>query len=129
MATIPRTASPTIKAVPSANRSSIGLSPLLLVAVAVDLKSGGAQSWHAIPVQVPLPGEKLIDRDAVHLDRFLDRDPAAAYGSDDHRFACHRPSLAWTGQLRNKIQQVDRVRSHTGHRPRPRRSCGLLGTF
>src|SRR5258708_14051351 len=39
--------------------------PLLFVRRAINLNPGGAEPWHAVAVNVPFPGEKLIDRQVI----------------------------------------------------------------
>ena len=75
---------------------------------AVDLVARAPQPWHTVPIQVSLPSEKFFDRDAVKLAHLFDRNPAAAHCMDHYCLALHRPALAWSGQVRNKIQLPER---------------------
>src|SRR5438067_8611184 len=71
----------------------------------------------AVPVEVPLPGDKLIDRDVVDLAHFLDRNPAVTHRSDHRRLPSHGPSLSRSGQLRNIAEQVVGAKLHHSRKP------------
>jgi len=50
--------------------------------VAIDLVSRGSQTGNTVAVDVPLPGQELINREIVQPTHLIDRNPAASHGLD-----------------------------------------------
>src|SRR5437868_15007316 len=85
-----------------------GISDLLPrhTGIAVDLVTRAAQAVETVPVDIPFPGQKLVDRNIVQPARLLDRNPAAAHGLDDRRLAPRGPPLSQRRQLRDRKSVV-----------------------
>src|SRR5215469_3515298 len=76
---------------------SAGISAPPSISIAIDLIASAPQTGHAIAVQVALPSQELIDRDAVEPAQFFDRYPIAAYGFNHSRLAPRGPPLSRGG--------------------------------
>src|SRR5438067_1377453 len=85
-----------------------GISDLLPrhTGIAVDLVTRAAQAVETVPVDIPFPGQELIDRELVEPARLLDGNPAAAHGFDDGRLAPYRPPSAQRRQLGHRAECI-----------------------
>jgi|SRR5467141_2639843 hypothetical protein len=60
----------------------------------------------AVPIDIPFPGQELIDRKIVELNYLLDWNPAAAHGLDYGRLASYRPPLSGPRQLGHLAEYI-----------------------
>src|SRR5436190_21498045 len=81
----------TRRVVLSVCRGGPSLAGLPRLGLAIDLTPGGAQTGHAIPVNVALPRQELLDRELVGLADRIERHPAAADGLDNRRLTSDGP--------------------------------------
>src|SRR5437764_14462996 len=79
------------QAVPSVCREGPSLAGLSRIGLTIDLIPGRAQTGNAIPVQVALPRQELLDRELVGLADRIERHPAAADGLDNRRLTSDGP--------------------------------------
>ena len=78
--------------------------------IAVDLVPRGPQTVDTVPINIAFPGEELIDRKAIELAYFLDRNPPPAHRLDNSRFPPHRPSLPERRQFRYLVEHINPIR-------------------
>src|SRR5205085_11415638 len=84
------------------------------VRLPINLVTSGAQTGDPVAVDVPLPSEKLVNREVVQPTYFLDRDPTSAHSFDDRRLAPDSPPPSQRGQLGYSAEQIVRASSCAG---------------
>src|SRR5438105_925659 len=99
----------TRRVVLSVCRGGPSLAGLPRLGLTIDLIPGDPEPWHAIPIHVAFPRQKLFERERVKTADLIERQPASAHRLDHGRLAPHRPPFPYRWQLGHLLECITRA--------------------